>query len=138
MKKYGYTNDLQFEWYQSSFLQELYNSPLDDGEQMKSSSIYEEDDSVKSEKNKIRNHHQKTNDNLNNKCNNNIKRLDDIMNNMNEFELIYNKNIISSKNIKQQRFINKCNLPENKNSFATSIDNYINNDIYKRKRLSSY
>ena len=138
MKKYGYTNDLQFEWYQSSFLQELYNSPLDDGEQMKSSSIYEEDDSVKSEKNKIRNHHQKTSDNLNNKYNNNIKRLDDIMNNMNEFELIYNKNIISSKNIKQQRFINKCNLPENKNSFATSIDNYINNDIYKRKRLSSY
>ena len=60
------------------------------------------------------------------------------MNNMNEFDLIYNKNIISTKNIKQQRFINKINQPENKNSFTTSIDNYINNGMYKRKRLSSY
>ena len=51
MKKYGYTNDFQFEWYSSSFLQQLYNSPITDEEdQIKSSSIYEEDDSVKSEK----------------------------------------------------------------------------------------
>ena len=139
MKKYGYTNDLQFDWYQSSFLQKLYNSPIvDDGEQLKSSSIYEEDDSVKSEKNKLRNHHKKINNFVNNKCTNNIKRFDNIMNNMNEFELIYNKNIISTKNIKQQRLLNKINLPENKINFATSIDNYINNDMYKRKRLSSY
>ena len=139
MKKYGYTNDLQFDWYQSSFLQKLYNSPtVDDGEQLKSSSIYEEDDSVKSEKNKLRNHHKKINNFVNNKCTNNIKRFDNIMNNMNEFELIYNKNIISTKNIKQQRLLNKINLPENKINFATSIDNYINNDMYKRKRLSSY
>ena len=139
MKKYGYINDLQFEWYSSSFLQKLYNSPIvDDGEQIKSSSIYEEDDSVKSEKSKLRNHHKKSNNNVNIKCNNNIKRFDDIMNNMNEFDLIYNKNIISTKNIKQQRFIDKFNKPECKNIIATSIDNYVNNDIYKRKRLSSY
>ena len=139
MKKYGYINDLQFEWYSSSFLQKLYNSPIvDDGEQIKSSSIYEEDDSVKSEKSKLRNHHKKSNNNVNMKCNNNIKRFDDIMNNMNEFDLIYNKNIISTKNIKQQRFIDKFNKPECKNIIATSIDNYVNNDMYKRKRLSSY
>ena len=139
MKKYGYINDLQFEWYSSSFLQKLYNSPIvDDGEQIKSSSIYEEDDSVKSEKSKLRNHHKKSNNNVNIKCNNNIKRFDDIMNNMNEFDLIYNKNIISTKNIKQQRFIDKFNKPECKNIIATSIDNYVNNDMYKRKRLSSY
>ena len=139
MKKYGYINDLQFEWYSSSFLQKLYNSPIvDDGEQIKSSSIYEEDDSVKSEKSKLRNHHKKSNNNVNIKCNNNIKRFDDIMNNMNEFDLIYNKNIISTKNIKQQRFIYKFNKPERKNIIATSIDNYVNNDMYKRKRLSSY
>ena len=139
MKKYGYINDLQFEWYSSSFLQKLYNSPIvDDGEQIKSSSIYEEDDSVKSEKSKLRNHHKKSNNNVNIKSNNNIKRFDDIMNNMNEFDLIYNKNIISTKNIKQQRFIDKFNKPECKNIIATSIDNYVNNDMYKRKRLSSY
>ena len=139
MKKYGYINDLQFEWYSSSFLQKLYNSPIvDDGDQIKSSSIYEEDDSVKSEKSKLRNHHKKSNNNVNIKCNNNIKRFDDIMNNMNEFDLIYNKNIISTKNIKQQRFIDKFNKPECKNIIATSIDNYVNNDMYKRKRLSSY
>ena len=139
MKKYGYINDLQFEWYSSSFLQKLYNSPIvDDGEQIKSSSIYEEDDSVKSEKSKLRNHHKKSNNNVNIKCNNNIKRFDDIMNNMNEFDLIYNKNIISTKNIKQQRFIDKFNKPECKNIIANSIDNYVNNDMYKRKRLSSY
>ena len=139
MKKYGYINDLQFEWYSSSFLQKLYNSPIvDNGEQIKSSSIYEEDDSVKSEKSKLRNHHKKSNNNVNIKCNNNIKRFDDIMNNMNEFDLIYNKNIISTKNIKQQRFIDKFNKPECKNIIATSIDNYVNNDMYKRKRLSSY
>ena len=139
MKKYGYINDLQFEWYSSSFLQKLYNSPIvDDGAQIKSSSIYEEDDSVKSEKSKLRNHHKKSNNNVNIKCNNNIKRFDDIMNNMNEFDLIYNKNIISTKNIKQQRFIDKFNKPECKNIIATSIDNYVNNDMYKRKRLSSY
>ena len=139
MKKYGYINDLQFEWYSSSFLQKLYNSPIvDDGEQIKSSSIYEEDDSVKSEKSKLRNHHKKSNNNVNIKGNNNIKRFDDIMNNMNEFDLIYNKNIISTKNIKQQRFIDKFNKPECKNIIATSIDNYVNNDMYKRKRLSSY
>ena len=139
MKKYGYINDLQFEWYSSSFLQKLYNSPIvDDGEQIKSSSIYEEDDSVKSEKSKLRNHHKKSNNNVNIKCNNNIKRFDDIMNNMNEFDLIYNKNIISTKNIKQQRFIDKFNKPECKNIIAASIDNYVNNNMYKRKRLSSY
>ena len=44
MNKYSYTNDLQFDWYSSSFLQMLYNSPvIDDDEKIKSTSIYEED-----------------------------------------------------------------------------------------------
>lgn len=135
MKKYGYINDLQFEWYSSSFLQQLYTSPvIDEGERIKSSSIYEENDSVKSEKNKIRIKLKKNN---NNNCNN-IKRFSSILNNMNEFDIIYNKNIISSKNIKQNIFIDKNRNQNKLNNITASIDNYVNNEICKRKRLSSY
>ena len=136
MKKYGYINDLQFDWYSSSFLQNLYNSPIiDEAERVKSSSIYEEDDSVKSEKNKIRNKLKKINTNNNG---NNIKLFSNYLNNMNEFDIIYNKNIISSKNIKQNITIGQ-NIHKNKlNNITNSIDNYINNEICRKKRLSSY
>ena len=111
MKKYGYNNDFQFEWYSSSFLQKLYNSPITDEEdQLKSSSIYEEDDSVKSEKNKTRNKNKKNLISMNTNTNcNNIQRFSNLLNNMNEFDIIYNKNIISSKNIKQKLFLQKNN-----------------------------
>jgi casein kinase 1 len=141
MKKYGYTNDSQFEWYSSSFLQQLYNSPITDEEdQIKSSSIYEEDDSVKSEKNKTRNKNKKNLVSTNTNTNyNNIKKFSNIINNMNEFDLIYNKNIISTKEIKQKISLDKNNNNQNKlNNITNAIDNYVNNEVCKRKRLSSY
>ena len=137
MKKYGYTNDFQFEWYSSSFLQKLYTSPIiDEEEPKKSSSIYEEDDSVKSEKNKIRNKNKKNN--INNNNINNLKKFSSIINNMNEFDIIYNKNIISSKNIKQKILLNKNNNQDKLNNITNAIDTYVNNEMCKRKRLSSY
>ena len=136
MKKYGYINDSQFEWYSSSFLQKLYNSPIiDEEERIKSSSIYEEE-SVKSEKNKIIVKTKRANNK--NNYTNNLRRISDMMNNMNEFDLIYNKNMISSKNIKQKMLIDKFGKPEYKNIIMNSNDNYINEEIWKRKRLSSY
>ena len=141
MKKYGYSNDSQFEWYSSSFLQQLYNSPITDEEdQIKSSSIYEEDDSVKSEKNKTRNKNKKNLVSTNTNTNyNNIKKFSNIINNMNEFDLIYNKNIISTKEIKQKISLDKNNNNQNKlNNITNAIDNYVNNEVCKRKRLSSY
>ena len=139
MKKYGYINDYQYEWYSSSFLQELYNSPVEDeADKIRSSSIYEEEESVKSEKKKIRNNLKKDNNNkARNNCNN-IRLFSDMMNNMNEFDLIYKKNMISSKNIKQKLYLDKFKIPNYKNIITTSIDNYVNNEIYKRKRMSSY
>ena len=59
MNKYGYSNDLQFDWYSSSFLQMLYNSPFVDWWWQKKSSLINEEDSHNSENNikkKIRNH----------------------------------------------------------------------------------
>ena len=140
MKKYGYTNDSQFEWYSSSFLQQLYNSPITDEEdQIKSSSIYEEDDSVKSEKNKTRNKNKKNLVSTNTNTNyNNIKKFSNIINNMNEFDLIYNKNIISTKEIKQKISLDKNNNQNKLNNITNAIDNYVNNEVCKRKRLSSY
>ena len=136
MKKCGYINDSQFEWYSSSFLQKLYNSPIiDEEERIKSSSIYEEE-SVKSEKNKIIVKTKRANNK--NNYTNNLRRISDMMNNMNEFDLIYNKNMISSKNIKQKMLIDKFGKPEYKNIIMNSNDNYINEEIWKRKRLSSY
>ena len=136
MKKYGYINDSQFEWYSSSFLQKLYNSPIiDEEERIKSSSIYEEE-SVKSEKNKIIVKTKRANNK--NNYTNNLRTIADMRNNMNEFDLIYNKNMISSKNIKQKMLIDKFGKPEYKNIIMNSNDNYINEEIWKRKRLSSY
>ena len=138
MKKYGYTNDSQFEWYSSSFLQKLYNSPVEDeADKVKSSSIYEEEESVKSEKKKMRTKLKKDNSKTKNNCNN-IRMFSDMMNNMNEFDLIYKKNMISSKNIKQKMFLDKFKNPNCKNIITTSIDNYVNDELYKRKRMSSY
>ena len=57
---------------------------------------------------------------------------------MNEFDIIYNKNIISSKNIKQKLFLQKNNNQNKLNNITNAIDGYLNNDILKRKRLSSY
>ena len=139
MKKYGYTNDSQFEWYSSSFLQKLYNSPvIDEGDLIKSSSIYEEDDSAKSEKNKIRDKNKKNNNVNHNE--NNIQRFSNFLNNMNDFEIIYNKNITSTKNIKQKIVLqpNKINQNNQFNNITNAIDNYVNNEIIKKRRRSSY
>ncbi len=135
MKKYGYNNDLQFDWYSPSFIQKLYSVPMvDDGENIKSSSIYEEE-STKSEKKKLRNKSKKNNNNINN-----IKKVSNIINNMNEFDLIYNKNIVSMKNIKQNLNLeNKDKKEEYKKLlYCFNNNNNLNNEIWRRKRLSSY
>ena len=138
MKKYGYTNDSQFDWYSSSFLQKLYNSPvIDEGDMIKSSSIYEEDDSVKSEKNKMREKIKKNN--IINNNGNNVQKFSSFLNNMNDFDIIFNKNIISTKNIKQkiileQNFNNQNRLKK----ITNAINSYVNNEIFKKKRNSSY
>ena len=138
MKKYGYTNDSQFDWYSSSFLQKLYNSPvIDEGDMIKSSSIYEEDDSVKSEKNKMREKIKKNN--ISNNNGNNVQKFSSFLNNMNDFDIIFNKNIISTKNIKQkiileQNFNNQNRLKK----ITNAINSYVNNEIFKKKRNSSY
>ena len=138
-KKYGYTNDFQFDWYSPAFIQKLYSSPVvDDGENIKSSSIYEEE-SIKSEKNKSLNKSKKNKNANNNYTMNNIKKVSNAINNMNEFDLIYNKNIISMKNIKQNIHLeNKDKRGEYKNIVNSFNNNYLNNEIWKRKRLSSY
>ena len=69
---------------------------------------------------------------------NNIKKFSNIINNMNEFDLIYNKNIISTKEIKQKISLDKNNNQNKLNNITNAIDNYVNNEVCKRKRLSSY
>ena len=71
---------------------------------------------------------------------NNIKKVSNIINNMNEFDLIYNKNIVSMKNIKQNLHLeNKDKKEEYKKLlYCFNNNNNLNNEIWRRKRLSSY
>ena len=116
----------------------MYNSPvIDEGDMIKSSSIYEEDDSVKSEKNKMREKIKKNN--IINNNGNNVQKFSSFLNNMNDFDIIFNKNIISTKNIKQkiileQNFNNQNRLKK----ITNAINSYVNNEIFKKKRNSSY
>ncbi len=131
MKKYGYNNDLQFDWYSPSFIQKLYSVPMvDDGENIKSSSIYEEE-STKSEKKKLRNKSKKKNNNINN-----IKKVSNIINNMNEFDLIYNKNIVSMKNIKQNLNLENKDKKEEYKKLLYCFNN--NNNLNNERRYSPF
>ena len=149
MNKYSYSNDLQFDWYSSSFLQLLYNSPvIDDGERIKSTSIYEEDSNesdnklkkIKSNRNFCSNSTKKTNKKIN------------INNNLNNLRLSSVKNIehINKRSgfppNKSRNPLN-ININMNFNENEKVKDEYKNvmcsynpffNDNLKRQRLSSY
>ena len=149
MNKYSYSNDLQFDWYSSSFLQMLYNSPVvDDGEKIKSTSIYEEDS------NNSDNNLKKMKSNRN-YCSNSTKKVNkkiNINNNLNNFKLSSVKNIehinkrsgFAQKNNKNPLNINiNMNFNENekvKDEYKNVRGSYnpFYNDIMKRQRLSSY
>ena len=149
MNKYSYSNDLQFDWYSSSFLQMLYNSPVvDDGEKIKSTSIYEEDS------NNSDNNLKKMKSNRN-YCSNSTKKVNkkiNINNNLNNFKLSSVKNIehinkrsgFAQKNNKNSLNINiNMNFNENekvKDEYKNVRGSYnpFYSDIMKRQRLSSY
>ena len=58
---------------------------------------------------------------------------------MNDFEIIYNKNITSTKNIKQKIVLQPNKINQNQfNNITKAIDNYVNNEIIKKRRRSSY
>jgi casein kinase 1 len=142
MNKYSYSNDLQFDWYSSSFLQMLYNSPcIDDDEKIKSTSIYEEDSTnsdnnlkiFKSNKNRYSNSTKKS-----------TKKNNFVLNKMNSLKITSNKNI---KHIyKQSAFAPNSNFRINENekvkdeykNLSPLQNNHLNKDIMKRERLSSY
>ena len=144
MNKYSYSNDLQFDWYSSSFLQKLYSTPvIDDGEKLKSTSIYEEDSSnsdfnikkLKTNRNYISNSTKKNKPNNNhiNKVNNykfgSIKNIKHI-NKQSAFSPNYMKNSVNLN-------MNDNEKDEYKN-LRFSINNCLNEDIFNRQRLSSY
>ena len=134
MKKYSYSNDLQFDWYSSSFLQMLYNSPvIDDGEDIKSSSIYEENSS--NSDNNIRKIKPNKNNLTASKKRENKLALKDI----NKVHISQSPKGMSIKNINN---IHKKNVfdkekDEYKN-LGFSINNYMDDNIFNRERLSSY
>ena len=146
MNKYSYTNDLQFDWYSSSFLQMLYNSPvIDDDEKIKSTSIYEEDSNnsdnnikkLKSNRNHLSNSTKKTNK----KLNLNIK-----LTSVKKIKHINKQSAFASNNNNKNSININLNLHLNKNEkgkdeykgLRWSFNPYLNDDILKRQRLSSY
>ena len=134
MQKYSYSNDLQFDWYSSSFLQMLYNSPvIDDGDHIKSTSIYEENSSD---------------------SDNNIKKIKTSKNNLTASKKRENKLVLRDINkvhisqspkdmtIKNINNIHKKNVfDKEKDEYKNllfSYSNYMDDNIFNRERLSSY
>jgi serine/threonine protein kinase len=134
MQKYSYSNDLQFDWYSCSFLQMLYNSPVvDEGDHIKSTSIYEENSS---------------------NSDNNIKKIKSNKNNLTASKKRGNKLILKDINkihisqspkdrtIKNINNIHKKNVfnkeKEDYKNLASSYNNYMDDNIFNRGRLSSY
>ena len=140
MKKYSYSNDLQFDWYSSSFLQMLYNSPaIDDGEKNKSSSIFDEDSSnsdinikkIKLNKNNFENKKKGNKININN--------ISDIrVSQSPKFTSIKNIKHINKKNEFFPNFFLKEKGKEEYKNLGVSSNNYLNDNIFKRDRHSSY
>jgi casein kinase 1 len=148
MNKYSYTNDLQFDWYSSSFLQMLYNSPvIDDDEKIKSTSIYEEDSNnsdnnikkLKSNRNHFSNSTKKTNKKMN--LNLNIK-----LTSVKNIKHINKQSAFAPNNNNKNRININLNLHFNENEkgkdeykcLRGSFNPYLNDDNLKRQRLSSY
>ena len=140
MKKYSYSNDLQFDWYSSSFLQMLYNSPaIDDGEKNKSSSIFDEDSSnsdinikkIKLNKNNFENTKKGNKININNISNIRVSQSP-------KFTSIKNIKHINKKNEFFPNFFLKEKGKEEYKNLGVSSNNYLNDNIFKRDRHSSY
>lgn len=107
MQKYSYSNDLQFDWYSSSFLQMLYNSPVvDDGDHIKSTSIYEENSS--------------------NSDNNNIKKVKTTKNNLTASKKRENKLILKD--------INKIHISQSPKDMTIKNINNIHKKMFSIKK----
>ena len=149
MNKYSYSNDLQFDWYSSSFLQMLYNSPIiDEDEKIKSTSVYEED-STNSDNNikKLKNRNNFSNSTKK------IKKTNYTLKKMDSLKIASVKNIdqikksgfapnINRNSIKASTNINEMEKVKDgyKNIavFNNNMNHHLNNGIKKRERLSSY
>ena len=149
MNKYSYSNDLQFDWYSSSFLHMLYNSPLvDDDEKIKSTSIYEEDSN--NSDNNIKK--LKTRNNFSNSTKK-IKKVNFGFKKADSLKISSNKNI---KHVQKSGFApnfmrNSMNSYNNLNEiekpkeeykniavFNNNNHHHLNSELPKRERLSSY
>ena len=145
MNKYSYCNDLQFDWCSTSFLKMIYNSPvIDDGEQVKSTSIYEEDSSnsdynIKKLK---ENRYVSTSTKKKKMSSNAINKMKTFKISSKDINnLLYKQSAFSSNAIK-----NSINLYMNGNekkkdeykNLAFSMNNCVNDNFFNRQRLSSY
>jgi serine/threonine protein kinase len=145
MNKYSYCNDLQFDWCSTSFLKMIYNSPvIDDGEQVKSTSIYEEDSSnsdynIKKLK---ENRYVSTSTKKKKMSSNAINKMKTFKISSKDINnLLYKQSAFSSNAIK-----NSLNLYMNGNekkkdeykNLAFSMNNCVNDNFFNRQRLSSY
>jgi serine/threonine protein kinase len=131
MKKYGYNYDFQFDWYNSSFLNNLYNPSFkDEDEDLKSSSIFEEEIQEEEKdifKQSLKNSGKKKNKKISKKFGNN-----------------YNQNF-SVKTIKHintnKLFLSKGKDNVNKNiNYKIDINNnsFNNNITFRTKRSPSF
>ena len=151
MNKYSYSNDLQFDWYSSSFLKMLYNSPVvDDGERIESTSIYEEESTnsdIHRKRLKInmgfsnstkKNNNNRNNFSLNKGENQKITSVKNItrINKLSSFKPDFIKNRINAANKKLEYEKIK---EENKNVGASVNYSYLSNQKNKKiARLPSY
>ena len=153
MNKYGYSNDLQFDWYSSSFLQMLYNSPfVDDDDKKKSSSIYEEDshNSENNIKKKIRNHLSNSTKKIQKKNTFSLNKMDNMkISSIKNLKHINKKSGFAPNNLHNSLNVN-LNINENEkvkddyknlglnNHNHHNHNRYLNYGSPKRERLSSY
>jgi hypothetical protein len=145
MNKYSYCNDLQFDWCSTSFLKMIYNSPvIDDGEQVKSTSIYEEDSSnsdynIKKLK---ENRYVSTSTKKKKMSSNAINKMKTFKISSKDINnLLYKQTAFSSNAIKNSLNLyingNEKKKDEYKN-LAFSMNNCVNDNFFNRQRLSSY
>ena len=146
MNKYSYSNDLQFDWCSASFLNMIYNCPvIDDGEKVKSTSIYEED-STNSDINikKLRENRYTSSSTKKNKISNNIiNKVKTIKISSKKIKDLYKQNAYSPNLMKNSvnLYMNNDNekVKDEYKHIVFSMNNFYNdNDYFNRQRLSSY
>ena len=146
MNKYSYSNDLQFDWCSASFLNMIYNCPvIDDGEKVKSTSIYEEDSS-NSDINikKLRESRYASSSTKKNKISNNIiNKVKTIKITSKKIKDLYKQNAYSPNLMKNSvnLYMNNDNekVKDEYKNIVFSMNNFYNdNNYFNRQRLSSY